>query len=133
MISAWCPERQSDLNSNKRGCGTPAQAQASARVDVPTAPFSFAVRNKESNTCASFCADAWMRACQATDRKLERVSAVKKVNAWTCALLTTDRDLECSSTMKKVNAWICAPPSTDHDPASVIPDMKRNSVTNDFF
>ena len=55
-------------------------------------PFSFAVRTKESNTCASFCANAWLCACQATDRDLERVSAVKKMNAWICALLTTNRD-----------------------------------------
>ena len=46
VISAQCPGCQSDVNSNKRG------AQASARVDVPTAP-SFTVRTKESNTCAS--------------------------------------------------------------------------------
>ena len=31
VISAQCLECQSE---NKRGCGTPAQAQASARVDV---------------------------------------------------------------------------------------------------
>ena len=76
------------------------KAQASARVDVPTAPFSFAVRTKESNACASFCANAWTRACQATDRDPESVRAVKKVNAW--IRLTTDRD-----------------------PASVIPDKKK--------
>ena len=69
-------------------------------------PFFFAVRAKESNTCSSFCANAWLCASQATDRDLERVSAVKKVNAWICALLTTDRD-----------------------PASVVPDNKRKAVT----
>ena len=37
VISAQCHECQSDADSNKRGCGVPAQAQASARVDVPTA------------------------------------------------------------------------------------------------
>ena len=44
--------------SNKRGCGSPvkAQAQASARVDVPTARV-FPVWTKESNTCASFCCE----------------------------------------------------------------------------
>ena len=57
-----------------------------------------------------FCANAWLCASQATDRDLERGNAVKKVNAWICALLTTDRD-----------------------PASVIPDMKRKSVTTVFF
>ena len=55
-----------------------------AWVDVPTAPFSFAVRAKESNACASFCA-----------------------NAWICARLTTDRDLVRSNTIKRVNAWMC--------------------------
>ena len=49
------------------------KAQASARVGVPTASFSFAVRAKESNTSASVCANVWTRACQATDRDLERV------------------------------------------------------------
>ena len=33
------PECQSDVNSNKRGCGTLVKAQAPARVDVPTALF----------------------------------------------------------------------------------------------
>ena len=56
--------------------------------------------------CASFCAYAWLCACHATDRDLERVSAVKKMKA-----------------------WMCAPPTTDRDPASVIPDRKRKSVT----
>ena len=81
------------------------KAQASARVDVPTALFFFAERTKKSDTCASFCANAWLCACQAIDRDLERASAVKKMNA-----------------------WICAPPTTDHDPASVTPDKKRKYV-----
>ena len=55
------------------------------------------------------------------------------MTAWICALLTTDRDLESSSTMKKVNAWICEPTTADHDPASVIPDKKRKSVTTVIF
>ena len=38
------------------------------------------------------------------------------MNAWICACQTTDRDLET----KKVNAWICAPPTSDHDPANAI-------------
>ena len=42
------PECQSNVSSNQRGCGSPvkAQAQASARVDVPTA-----------RTCVSFCCE----------------------------------------------------------------------------
>ena len=61
---------------------------------------------------ATFCANTWTHACsrQATDRHLEKVSAVRKVNAWICASLTTD-----------------------HDPASVIPDRKRKSVTTAIF
>ena len=105
-ISAQCPECQRDVNSNKRGSRSLVKAQATARVDVPTAPFSFAVRVKESKTSASFCANAWVCACQ-----------------------TTDHDLESSNTMKKVNAWICAAPTTDHDPTSVIHDKKRKSAT----
>ena len=58
---------------------------------------------------ASFCANAWPCACQATDRDLERVSAVKKMNAWICALLTTG-----------------------HDPSSVIPEKKREPVSTVF-
>ena len=73
---------------------------------MPTAPFLL----KESNTCASFCANAWICACQATDRGLERVSAVKKMSARICILLTTD-----------------------HDPASIIPHKKGKSVTIVFF
>ena len=71
--------------------------------DVPTAPFSFAVLTKESNTCASFCLDSRTRACQATDRDLEGVSDVKKMNAWICALLTTDHDLVCVIPIRKEN------------------------------
>ena len=37
-----------------------------------------------------FVANAWMCACQATDRDLESVS----VNAWICTCQATDRDLE---------------------------------------
>ena len=37
VISAQCPECQSDVISNKRGCGSLVKAQASARVDVRTA------------------------------------------------------------------------------------------------
>ena len=59
-----------DVNSNKRGCGTPAQAQSSARVDVPTARV-FPAWTKESNARASVRVNAWICACQATDRDLE--------------------------------------------------------------
>ena len=44
------------VSKHGAGCGTPAQAQASARVDVPTAHV-FPVWTKESNTCASFCCE----------------------------------------------------------------------------
>ena len=46
-----------------------------------------------------------------------------------CARLTTDRDLDSTNTMNRVNAWICALLTTDHDPASVIPDKKREPVS----
>ena len=59
--------------------------------------------------CESFCASAWLCACQAPDH-----------------------DLESSSTRKKMSALICAPPTTDHDHASVIPDKKKNSVITVF-
>ena len=68
------------------------------------------MRTKESNTCASFCANAWICACQATDRDFQTSSTRRKANAWMCALLTTDRD-----------------------PASVILDKKRKSVTTVIF
>ena len=100
----------SGTDGDRRRAVDRVKAQASARVDVPTAPFSFAVLIKESNACTSFCANAWTCACQATDRDPGRVSAVKKMNAWTCALLTTDRD-----------------------PASVIPGKKSKSVTTVIF
>ena len=46
-------------------------------------------------------------------------------NAWICACQATDRDL-ASKRCEKVNAWICA--SLTIDPASVIPDKKGRSV-----
>ena len=85
------------------------KAQAPAGVDVPTALFFYSA-DQGSNTCASFCANAWLCACQGTDR-----------------------DLVSPSTMKKVNAWICASLTTEHDPASVIPDKKRKFVTTVMF
>ena len=89
VISAQCPECQSDANSNKRGCGTPVKAQASARVDVPTARV-FPAWTKESNACASFPANARICVHQSTDRYLESFN----VNAWICTCQATDRDLE---------------------------------------
>ena len=44
-----------------------AQAKASAWVDVPTARV-FPAWTKESNACASFCANSWICARRATDR-----------------------------------------------------------------
>ena len=116
MISAQCPECQSGVISNKRGCGSPAKAQATARVDVPTARV-FRVWTKESNTCAVqvFVANAWICTCQATDRDPESFN----VNAWICAQRGTDRDLESVFVKRKVNAWICARHSTDRDLESV--------------
>ena len=55
---------------NKRVCGSLAQTQASARVDVPTARV-FPVWTKESNTHAIFVANAWICTREATDRDLE--------------------------------------------------------------
>ena len=93
MISAQCPECHSGVNSNKRCCGTPAQAQASARVDVPTARV-FPAWTMESYMSASFCVNAWICAPQATDRDPQSFN----VNAWICARRATDRDLERVST-----------------------------------
>ena len=53
-----------------------------ATRDVLSSRQFFPARTKESNTCASFCANAWICTRQATDRDLEGVSAAKKVNAW---------------------------------------------------
>ena len=65
------------------------KAQASARVDVPTARV-FPVWTMESNMSASFCVNAWICAPQATDRDPQSFN----VNAWICAQRATDRDLE---------------------------------------
>ena len=95
MISAQCSECQSDVSSKKRGCGSPAQAQAqaTARVDVPTAAAFLC--GPRSPTCLQvFVANAWICACQATDRDLESSSTRRRVNAWICARRATDRDLE---------------------------------------
>ena len=50
-----------------------------------------------------------------------------------CACQATDRDLESVSAVKKMIAWICAPLTTDRDPASAIPDKKREPVTTVIF
>ena len=89
VISAQCSERHSDVNSNKRGCGSPAQAQASARVDVPTARV-FPAWTMESDMSARFCTNAWICALSTTDRDLENFN----VNAWIRTCQATDRDLE---------------------------------------
>ena len=52
------------------------------------------------------------------------------MNAWICACQTTDRDLESVSAMKKVNAWICAHRTTDHDPANAIFMQSVTTVTS---
>ena len=97
--------RESDpsrTDGDGRSCGSHVKAQASARVDVPTAPHYVAVRTKESNSCVQ----------------------VFQENAWICARPTTHRDLE-SQRHEKVNAWIWARPTTHHDLESVIPDKKK--------
>ena len=131
MISAQCSEWQSDVNSNKRSCGSPAQAQtqASARVEVPTARV-FPAWTMGSNMSASFCVNAWKCAPQATDRDpqsfnvnawicarrtTDRDPESLSVNAWICTYQATDRDLESVSVKRKVNAWICAQSTTDRD------------------
>ena len=50
-------ESSLDVNSNKRGCGTLAQAQASARVDVPTARVDHGVQHvcKFLYECLDMC------------------------------------------------------------------------------
>ena len=63
-----------------------------------------------------FVANAWICACQATDRDLESSSTRRKVNAWICARRATDGDLESVS----VNAWICTCQATDRDLESAL-------------
>ena len=90
----------------EESCGSLVTAQASAWVDVPTAPHFFAVR---------------------TDQGVQHPTRVCKryfhENAWICARRTTDRDLE-SQRHEKVNAR----PTTHHDLASVILDKKKESI-----
>ena len=51
VISAKCPDCQSDVNSNKRGCGS----QASAMVDVPTDSFFLLQCGPRSPTRVQAC------------------------------------------------------------------------------
>ena len=44
----------SGTDGDGRSCGSLVKAQASARVDVPTALHFCASRTKESNTCVQF-------------------------------------------------------------------------------
>ena len=78
------------------------KAQASARVDVP-ACFLCVPR---SPTRVKFCV----------------------VNAWICACQTTDRDFESVFVKTKVNAWICAP--THHRTRSCTREKSAISVTS---
>ena len=129
MISAQCPECRSGVNSNKRGCGSLVKAQASARVDVPTARV-FPAWTMESNMSAIFCWNAWICAPQATDRDPQSSNVTAwictcqatdrdpqsfNVNAWICTCQANDSDLESVSIKRKVNAWICAQSTTDRD------------------
>ena len=84
------------------------KAQATARVDVPTARV-FPAWPKESNTSASFCCER-LDMCTAGNRRARR-----KVNAWICTCQATDRGLESVFVKIKVNARICAPQATDRD------------------
>ena len=52
------PECQSDVNSDKRGCGSPAKAQAPARVDVPTAFFFCSADQGVQHSVQVFCVNA---------------------------------------------------------------------------
>ena len=93
------------------------KAQATARVDVPTARV-FPAWTMESNMSASFCVNAWICAPQATDRDPQSFN----VNAWICAQRATDRDLESFA-----NAWICTCQATDRDLESVFVKRKVNA------
>ena len=131
MIFAQCSECQRGENSNKHGSGSPVKAQASARVDVPTVLFFFSADQGVQHVCKFLC-ECLDTCTRATDRDLESSSGRRKANAWIRGRQATDRDL-ASKRCEKVNAWICAPPTTNHDPASVIPDKKRKSMTTFFF
>ena len=123
VISAQCSECQSNVSSNRRGCGSPVKAQAHRRQHGWTCPQPARVQVFVANAwiCApqatdrdpqSFNVNAWICAHQSTDCDLESVFVKRKVNAWICARHSTDRDLE---SVFNVNAWICACQTTDRD------------------
>ena len=64
------------VKDEEGGCGSLVKAQASARVDVPTVSFFFcSADHGVHHVCKVFFR---MLGCQATDRDLERVSAVRR-------------------------------------------------------
>ena len=97
IFTVWNSQQQDE------SCGSPAQAQASARVDVPTAHlFHCSADQGIQHVCTHFLHE----------------------NAWNCARQTSDRGLE-SQRHEKASARICARPPADHDLASVISDKKE--------
>ena len=106
MISVQHPECQSVENFKLVRLWIACEGTGVSTGGRAHRSLSFAVQTKESNSCVSFRANAGNWARRGTERDLESVTAVKKVNAWIHALLTTDRD-----------------------PASVMPDKKRKIVT----
>ena len=78
-----------------RGCGSLAQAQASARVDVPTAilPFSV-VWTKESNTCVQVFWKNGICARRTTDRDLDN-QRHEKFNTWLVVCTTDNPPWSC--------------------------------------
>ena len=85
------------------------KAQASARVDVPTAPFFFCSEDHGvQHVCKFFC-ECLPTCLSGTDRDLERVSAVKRVNAWICTLRTPTMILQVTSPIRRkiCNNCIC--------------------------
>ena len=83
-----------DGRQGEESCGSLVKAQASARVDVPTAPL--------------FCSADGPR----SPPRVYKFFVYQEF--WICARPTTDRDLE-SQRHEKVDAWICARPTTHHD------------------
>ena len=112
MISAQCPECQSGANSNKRGCGPPVKAQATARVDVPHSPRVSCVDQGVQHECKFLLRMLGyvLVLVRQTDRDLESSSTRRRVNARICAQRATDRDLESVFVKRKVNARnMCSP------------------------
>ena len=76
MISAQCPECRLVIACECTSVSTGGRAHS---------PSFFAVRTKESNTCASLCANAWICACQAGSLSLPHnfavQSAIGKMNS----------------------------------------------------